>query len=121
MGLLPYQTNLASSSPTPAATAWRSPVQEIFTEIPPSFSLEQNYPNPFNPSTTIQFALPRPIYVTLKVYNTLGKEIAILLAENLSAGKQEVVWEAKGMTSGIYFYRLQAADFVQTGKLVLVR
>ncbi len=96
-------------------------VQEISAEIPTSFSLEQNYPNPFNPSTTIKFALPRPIYVTLKVYNTLGKEIATIVAENLSTGKQQVVWEAKGMASGIYFYRLQAADFVQTRKLVLVR
>jgi len=96
-------------------------VKESTFEQPTSFYLKQNYPNPFNPSTTIQFALPRSGYVTLKIFNAPGEEMTTLVAKTLSAGKHQVVWEAKGMTSGIYFYRLQAADFVQTRKLVLAR
>jgi hypothetical protein len=86
-----------------------------------SFYLEQNYPNPFNPSTTIQFSLVRSGYVTLKIYNARGEEMTTLVAKNLSAGKHQVMWETKGLASGVYFYRLQAADFVQTRKLVLLR
>ena len=105
---------------------WRSasPVTTIKANsdhIPFAYTLEKNYPNPFNPSTTIQFFLPHSSHVTLKVYNTLGVEVATLVSDNLSAGKHQVVWEAKGIASGIYFYRLQTADFVQTRKLVLLR
>ncbi|MGH7452294.1 MAG: T9SS type A sorting domain-containing protein, partial [bacterium] len=96
-------------------------VKEISDDIPISFLLDQNYPNPFNPNTTIQFVLPYSGYVTLKIYNALGEEMTTLVTKNLSAGKHQVVWEAKGMVSGIYFYRLQAADFVQTRKLVFMR
>lgn len=85
------------------------------------YRLEQNYPNPFNPGATIQFSLPRSGYVTLKIYNALGEAMTTLVSKNLPAGKHHVLWEAKGMASGIYFYRLQAADFVETRKLVLLR
>ncbi|MGI0009983.1 MAG: T9SS type A sorting domain-containing protein, partial [Nitrosopumilaceae archaeon] len=70
-------------------------------KTPTSFSLEQNYPNPFNPGTTIQFSLPRSGYVTLKVYNTLGAEVATLVAENLSAGRHAVEWNANGLAGGV--------------------
>jgi len=96
-------------------------VREIVRTAQISLSLEQNYPNPFNPVTTIEFSLPRSDYVMLKVYNTLGEEVAPLVKQNFAAGTHQVVWDAKGMPSGIYFYRLQAGDFVQTRKLVLVR
>jgi hypothetical protein len=94
-------------------------VRDITNTAPIAFSLEQNYPNPFNPSTTIEFSIPSSDYVVLKVYNTLGAEVATLVAENLLAGRHKIVWDAKGMASGIYFYRLQAANLVQTRKLVL--
>jgi hypothetical protein len=91
------------------------------TKIPLKWELEQSYPNPFNPSTTIEFALPKSAFVTLKVYNLLGEEVAMLVAEKLPAGKHQRVWEAKGLASGVYLYRLEAGEFVQTRKLILLR
>ncbi len=85
------------------------------------YELEQNYPNPFNPSTTIRFVLSRPSFVTLKVYNTLGQEIASLVSENLAEGKYEVNWNASGLASGVYLYRFQAGEFVETKKLTVLR
>jgi ligand-binding sensor domain-containing protein len=96
-------------------------VKEISSELPMSFSLEQNYPNPFNPNTKIHFALRRPSFVTLKVYNILGKEVATLVTENLAAGKYEVDWNASGLASGVYLYRLQAGEFIETKKLTVLR
>jgi hypothetical protein len=100
--------------------------------IPQEYSLSQNYPNPINPSTTIEFTLPKSAFVTLKVYNLLGEEVATLVSENLSAGKYKYLWDASctgGMASGVYLYRLKAGDpsnnsgqgFVQTRKLILLR
>jgi hypothetical protein len=78
-------------------------------------------PNPFNPSTTIEFALLKPSFVILKIYNLLGEEVATLAAEKLPAGKHQRVWEAKGLASGVYLYRLEAGEFVETKKLILLR
>ncbi len=96
-------------------------VKEISNELPTSFFLTQNYPNPFNPNTKIRFALPRPSLVTLKVYNTLGEEIATLVADNFAAGRHEVAWNASGHASSVYLYRLQAGNFVETKKLMLLK
>jgi CubicO group peptidase (beta-lactamase class C family) len=85
------------------------------------FSLRQNYPNPFNPSTTIEFALPKSSFVTLKIYNLLGEEVATLVSEKLPTGKHQRVWEAKGLASGVYLYRIEAGEFKQTQKLILLR
>ncbi|MCG3158757.1 MAG: hypothetical protein DKINENOH_05401 [bacterium] len=115
---------------TSSIGVWRRPLSEMITSVsandrpanlPMQFNLEQNYPNPFNPTTTIVFALPRVSFVTLKVYNLLGEDVATLVAEKLPAGKHQRVWEASGLASGIYLYRLQASGFVQTRKLILVR
>jgi len=86
-----------------------------------AFILVQNYPNPFNPATTISFSLPSKSFVSLKVFDVLGKEVAIVVAEELSAGKHSQQWNANGLPSGVYFYRLQAGSFTQTKKLVLLR
>lgn len=96
-------------------------VEKVTTEIPIGFRLEQNYPNPFNPSTTIQFSLLHSGYVTLKVFTFLGEEVASLLSENLQAGKYSTEWNANGMASGVYFYRLQAGAFLETKKLMLLK
>jgi len=96
---------------------------------PKNFILQQNYPNPFNPSTTIEFALPQSAFVTLKVYNLLGEEVATLVAEKRAAGVHRFNWDAKGLASGVYLYRLEAGDpstisgqgFVQVKKLILMR
>jgi hypothetical protein len=85
------------------------------------FSLAQNYPNPFNPSTTIKFELQKSSQVTLSVFDVLGREVSVLVNERRDAGVHEVKLDASSLSSGVYFYRLQAGDFVQTRKLLLVR
>jgi uncharacterized delta-60 repeat protein len=88
---------------------------------PDDFLLFQNYPNPFNPSTTIRFNLPQSLFVTLKVYDVLGNEVATLIDEYKSAGSYEVEFEALRLTSGIYFYKLQAGSFIETKKMILLK
>jgi hypothetical protein len=89
--------------------------------VPKEFVLEQNYPNPFNPSTTIRYALPVRLHVTLAVYNTLGQQICILREGEQEAGYHDVQFDASGLSSGVYFYRIQAGEFVQTRRLLLLR
>jgi hypothetical protein len=86
-----------------------------------SFELKQNYPNPFNPSTVISYTLPTSGEVTLKVYNVLGDEVTTLVNEEKSAGSYEVKFDASQLSSGIYFYKLQAGLFVETKKMMLIR
>ena len=89
--------------------------------IPKEYHLSQNYPNPFNPTTTIEFTLSYSDFVTLKIFNVLGEEIETLAAEKLSSGTHQYNWNAGGRASGVYFYRLEAGDFSQTKKLLLLR
>lgn len=96
-------------------------IQSISTTIPDKINLHQNYPNPFNPSTTITFDIPKNTYVTLKVYDMLGKEIAVLVNQNLTAGRYDYIWEAKGLSSGVYLYRLESAGQVFTKKMFLMK
>ncbi len=88
---------------------------------PKEYTLYQNYPNPFNPSTTISFSIPEGSFVTLKIYDMLGREVAILISEELSSGTYSQQWNAVGLAGGIYFYSLQAGSFVETMKLVLLK
>jgi len=99
-------------------------VTEVVAEsgdVPVEYALTQNYPNPFNPSTTIEFALPHAGYVTLKAYNVLGEEVAALIEGDHAAGTFKATWNASGMPSGVYLYRLTAGDYVQTRKMMLIR
>jgi len=93
----------------------------IHPAIPHEYTLAQNYPNPFNPTTTIQFALPTESQVVLKIYNLLGREVATLVNEELQPGKYKVDFEANGLPSGVYFYRIQAGGFSKTKKLTLLK
>jgi hypothetical protein len=90
-------------------------------EVPGSFVLEQNYPNPFNPLTTIRYNLPVASRVSLKMYNLLGQEVGTLVDELQEAGFKSVQWDASGVSSGVYFYRLRAGDFVQAKRMMVVR
>jgi len=85
------------------------------------FTLQQNYPNPFNEVTIFSFELPQPSYVTLKVYDLLGQEVAVPVLANFPAGRFEATWEAKGFSSGVYVYRLQTGTFSETRKLLLLK
>ncbi|MEO8166667.1 MAG: T9SS type A sorting domain-containing protein [bacterium] len=89
--------------------------------LPNDFRLLQNYPNPFNPGTTIQFALPQAAFVTLEVFNVAGERLNVLTSENLSAGEYRYEWNAANYTSGVYFYRLRAGDFVETRKMIMLK
>lgn len=89
--------------------------------FPESFSLEQNYPNPFNPTTNIGFRIAEFGFTILKVYDVLGKEIATLVNEEKPAGSYEVEFDASGLSSGIYFYKLQAGSFLETKKMLLLK
>jgi hypothetical protein len=88
---------------------------------PHGFSLEQNYPNPFNPTTNFEFRIVDFGLVSLKVYDILGNEVATIVNEELPAGNYKYQWNAAGLASGVYFYRLQAGKFVDTKKLILLR
>jgi len=90
-------------------------------EIARTFQLQQNYPNPFNPSTVIKYAMSNRQYASLKVYNVLGNEVATLVNEVKEAGVYEIEFKAEGLPSGIYFYRLQAGNFAETKKLILLK
>jgi hypothetical protein len=88
-----------------------SNVVEVDVTLPSEFALEQNYPNPFNPSTSIQFSLPIDAQVTIGVYNLVGEKVAEIASGNLSAGSHNITFDASKLTSGIYFYRLDATGF----------
>jgi hypothetical protein len=89
--------------------------------LPLTYSLAQNYPNPFNPTTTIRFEVPAEVHVALKVYNVLGQEVLVVVDEVKQPGRYDVRVEASALSSGAYFYRLRAGDFVETRKFVLLR
>ena len=87
--------------------------------IPGEFVLKQNYPNPFNPLTTINYILPKSDIVTLRIFNLKGQEIKTLVNKYQAAGEHEIEWQAEGLPSGIYFYKLQTGEFSETKKLIL--
>jgi hypothetical protein len=94
---------------------------DAVANTPHVFNLFQNYPNPFNPSTVISFQLPVSGYTTVKVYNILGSEVATLVNGEKQAGRYEIDFNARGLSSGIYFYTIKAGSFVETKKMVLVK
>jgi hypothetical protein len=96
-------------------------VENISGVTPSNYSLEQNYPNPFNPSTTINFTIPNSEFVSLKVYNILGSEVATLINENLASGAYKFNFDAQGLASGIYLYELNAGNFREIKKMNLLK
>lgn len=107
---------------------WRRPIAELVTAVPetaprvPSgYVLRQNYPNPFNPTTTVAYRIPSAGHVTLRVFDLLGREVATLVNETRQQGSHEAQWNAHGLASGVYLYRLESEGYVETKKLVLVR
>jgi hypothetical protein len=113
---------------------WNPWVRQVSTDVeeeenptlPLTFSLSQNYPNPFNPQTVIEYSLPQKSHVTIAVYNVLGQRVKILKDELEEAGYKTVTWDGKDETgsevaSGIYFYRIQAKDFLKCKKMLLLK
>jgi photosystem II stability/assembly factor-like uncharacterized protein len=108
---------------------WRSRLSDnvqtaaapLLQGIPLEFSLSQNYPNPFNPSTTIRFSIPILGFTVMKVYDLLGREVAVLVNEKKEPGSYTVRFDASGLASGVYFYKIQAGEFVKTRTLLVLR
>ncbi|MBN8545881.1 MAG: T9SS type A sorting domain-containing protein [Ignavibacteria bacterium] len=96
-------------------------LNEIVISVPGQFELGQNYPNPFNPTTVIRFSLPVSGMTSLKVYNETGEEVATLVDGVREAGNYEISFDARGLSSGVYFYTLSSGEFSQTKKLVLMQ
>jgi hypothetical protein len=89
--------------------------------VPNEFVLGQNYPNPFNPMTTIDYSLPKDGYVSLKVYNLLGQEVAMLVGKEMVAGSHRISWNAQDLPSGVYFYKITVGSYSKTNKMVLLK
>jgi len=89
--------------------------------IPQNFALQQNFPNPFNPTTVISYELPVTSSVKLIVYDMLGREVAVLVNEQMLAGTHTAMWDAQGMPSGVYFYRITAGNYVSTHKMLMIK
>ena len=92
-----------------------------FPNYPGNYELSQNYPNPFNPSTNIRFQISKTEFVVLKIFNTLGKEIATLVNEEKQPGNYEITWDASDLPSGIYFYQIRSGDYIETKKMLLIK
>jgi hypothetical protein len=111
----------AGSSSTWKATRTITTGVVVESEIPATLALLQSYPNPFNPTATIEYHVPVSGFVKLSVYNILGREITLLVNENKSVGNHRVTFDASGLSGGVYFYRMQAGQFQETRKLVLLK
>jgi hypothetical protein len=110
-----YLNELVGSDPSTTTAVSRN------NPVPVRFALDQNYPNPFNPSTTISYKISSDSYVTLKVYDILGKEIATLVNGQRATGSYQTAFDASLLSSGMYFYQLRAGEYVQTRKMVLMK
>jgi len=102
-------------------TAPPSAINPVGSEVPSDFVLKQNFPNPFNPATKISFDIPSASQVKLTVYNSLGKEVQILVNENLKAGSYQVTFNANNLSSGVYYYRLTAGEFTISKVMTLIK
>lgn len=96
-------------------------VENNHVDIPTKFDLLQNYPNPFNPTSTIRYDIPKTGFVNISVYDILGREVKVLVNEEKNAGHFEIIFDAKNLASGIYFYAIRAAGFTQSKKMILMK
>lgn len=96
-------------------------IQQISTIVADKYALYQNYPNPFNPSTDIRFDLPKSGFVSLKIFDITGREVAREINQNLAAGTYKVTFNARALSSGLYFYKLETDGFVETKKMALIK
>jgi subtilisin family serine protease len=90
-------------------------------DVPASYVLHQNYPNPFNPATVIRYEVRQKGFVTLRVYNSLGQEVSVLVSKDLRPGRYDAVWDGTSFPSGVYYYKLVAGDYMDTKKMVLIK
>ncbi|MBC8403108.1 MAG: S8 family peptidase [Candidatus Marinimicrobia bacterium] len=104
-----------------ASTETDVEISTILIAIPQKYSLKQNYPNPFNPITTIRYNLPEQSYVTITIYDLLGRQVETLVNQTQEAGFKSISWGANNVSSGMYFYQIKAGDFMQTKKMIFLK
>ncbi len=116
-------SNVIGSGPWSDVSRFYASVSSVKEKggLPKEFSLSQNYPNPFNPTTKIEFALPQRAQTRIIVYDVLGREIETLLNRELESGYYESNFNAINLHSGVYFYRIQSGNFIQTKKMILMK
>lgn len=112
---------LSDFTNTVSARAEKTNIIKNISEIPGGYFLGNNFPNPFNPSTSIKFGIPSYTFVRLTVYNSLGLEVENLISQNLPLGSYQVNWNAQNFTSGMYFYKIEAGEFTETKKMLLIK
>jgi hypothetical protein len=105
---------------------WVIGIKKISGEVPEVYTLSQNYPNPFNPETEIKFSIPKASFVTVRIYDIMGREVYNLVSDNYTPGTYSVKWRSMNkageyVASGVYFYRIIAGNFIKTKKMVLVK
>jgi len=113
---IPRDINLNEIPPAPGQT-----IDITKNKYPNQFALSENYPNPFNPTTIIHYDLPKTVHVRLTVFDVLGREVAILVNELQQPGSKSVEFNSRALTSGVYFYKIAAGNFVQTKKMILMK
>jgi hypothetical protein len=96
-------------------------INQISSEIPDKYFLYNNYPNPFNPSTMIKYQLPEAGYVSIKIYNSIGREVETLVSDKHSPGTYVVTFDGSKYASGIYFYKLESEKYFSTKKMLLIK
>ncbi len=128
LGFSPYSTDHQWQTPTEWAHTWIGDTthtvgidEHDITTVANVYSLSQNYPNPFNPTTMINYSLAKSGLVRIDIYNVLGQKVETLVDKKKSAGNHSIIWNGKNMSSGVYFYRIQAGDFNRTKKMLLVK
>jgi hypothetical protein len=106
---------------------WRRPISEItavngdLSTTPSEFKLGQNYPNPFNPSTTIDYSIPRRSFITITIFDILGRKVTTLVNSEIDAGNHQINFNGSSFSSGIYFYQLKADNYISNKKMILVK
>ena len=95
--------------------------EQQIADLPTTYSLSNNFPNPFNPSTKIKYSIPQASNVLIKVFDVLGNEIETLVNKEKQIGTYEIIWNAINLPSGVYFYQLQAGEFISTKKMILLK
>lgn len=113
-------SDLASRSSDNNLTNTRK-ITPYVSDVPQRYELKQNYPNPFNPATKISFTIPKTGLVNLKVYDILGREVAVLVNEVKEAGSYMVQFNGTSLSSGVYFYKIQAGEFNSVKRMVLIK
>jgi hypothetical protein len=128
IGLISAKSSIWKGPNTLYNYAWSSKLidYKVITDVNdyitiPYFGLSQNFPNPFNPKTTIKYSVPQTSFITIKIYDILGREITTLINQEIYAGNYEIEFDGANLASGIYFYRMQALNFASTKKLILIK